>query len=423
MPVQLVRNDITKIHCDAIVNAANSSLLGGGGVDGAIHRAAGRGLLKECMTLGGCKTGQAKVTGGYNLPCRYVIHTVGPKWRGGNDGERQLLESCYRESLRLAEEKGCESVAFPLISSGIYGYPKDQALRVAMDVISEFVMEHDMLVYLVMFDKASCQIGGKLFSDIQAYIDDNYVALHTDVNYEMMREVQESQLFEMEDEEPCVMEPQKAMWQEDEEAWQALSSGVREEKTLASRFRWPRRRRDADEEPFGAARSCPVKWQKDEEPIAMPFAEESVTVPNGENPIAMASAMEPTMMPYAAAAPSLEELVNQVDESFSQMLLRKIDEKEMTDAQCYKKANIDRKLFSKIRKDVHYKPSKTTAIAFAIALELPLEETKDMLMKAGFALSHSNKFDIIIEYFIQHKNYNIFEINEALFTFDQSLLG
>lgn len=376
MPVKLVRNDITKIHCDAIVNAANSSLLGGGGVDGAIHRAAGRGLLKECMTLGGCKTGQAKVTGGYNLPCRYVIHTVGPKWRGGNDGERELLESCYRESLRLAKEKGCESVAFPLISSGVYGYPKDQALRVAMDVIGDFVMEHDMLVYLVMFDKASCQIGEKLFSDIQAYIDDHYVELHLDENYEMMREAQESQLFGME-----------------------------------------------DEEPFEATRSCPVKWQEDEEPITMPYAEEPVTAPNGEKPIAMASAMEPTTMPYAAAAPSLEELVNQVDESFSQMLLRKIDEKEMTDAQCYKKANIDRKLFSKIRKDVYYKPSKTTAIAFAIALELSLEETKDMLMKAGFALSHSNKFDIIIEYFIQHKNYNIFEINEALFTFDQSLLG
>ncbi len=423
MPVKLVRNDITKIHCDAIVNAANSSLLGGGGVDGAIHRAAGRGLLKECMTLGGCKTGQAKVTGGYNLPCRYVIHTVGPKWRGGNDGERELLESCYREFLRLAKEKGCESVAFPLISSGVYGYPKDQALRVAMDVIGDFVMEHDMLVYLVMFDKASCQIGEKLFSDIQAYIDDHYVELHLDENYEMMREAQESQLFGMEDEESCEMEPRGAMWQGDEEAWQAPSSGVREEKTLASRFRWPRQRKDADKELFEATRFCPVKWQEDEEPITMPYAEESVTAPNGEKPIAMASAMEPTTMPYAAAAPSLEELVNQVDESFSQMLLRKIDEKEMTDAQCYKKANIDRKLFSKIRKDVYYKPSKTTAIAFAIALELSLEETKDMLMKAGFALSHSNKFDIIIEYFIQHKNYNIFEINEALFTFDQSLLG
>lgn len=388
MPVRLVRNDITKIQCDAIVNAANSSLLGGGGVDGTIHRAAGEELLMECRMLGGCKTGQAKVTRGYRLPCRYVIHTVGPVWRGGTNGERELLESCYRESLRLAEEKGCESVAFPLISSGIYGYPKDQALRVAMDVIGDFVMEHDMLVYLVMFDKASCQIGEKLFSDIQAYIDDHYVELHLDENYEMMREVQESQLFGMEDEEPCEMEPRGAMWQEDEEAWQAPSSGVREEKTLASRFRWPRRRRDADEEP-----------------------------------IAMASAMEPTMMPHAATAPSLEELVNQVDESFSQMLLRKIDEKEMTDAQCYKKANIDRKLFSKIRKDVYYKPSKATAIAFAIALELSLEETKDMLMKAGFALSHSNKFDIIIEYFIKKQNYNIFEINEALFAFDQSLLG
>lgn len=385
MPVKLVRNDITKIHCDAIVNAANSTLLGGGGVDGAIHRAAGLGLLKECMTLGGCKTGQAKVTAGYNLPCRYVIHTVGPKWRGGNQGERELLESCYRESLRLAEQKGCESVAFPLISSGVYGYPKDQALRVAMDVIGEFVMEHDMLVYLVMFDKASCQIGEKLFSDIQAYIDDNYVALHLDANYEMMRGMQESQLLWMEEEEPL-------------EGWRP---GMEDEEG----------QRNVGAVPFA------------KEPIAIPLAMKPAREPFDKEPIAIPSAMKPAREPFAVAAPSLEELVSQVDESFSQMLLRKIDEKEMTDAQCYKKANIDRKLFSKIRKDVHYKPSKTTAIAFAIALELSLEETKDMLMKAGFALSHSNKFDIIIEYFIRKQNYNIFEINEALFAFDQSLLG
>ncbi len=396
MPVQLVRNDITKIHCDAIVNAANSSLLGGGGVDGAIHRAAGRELLKECMTLGGCKTGQAKVTGGYKLPCRYVIHTVGPKWRGGNDGERQLLESCYRESLRLAEEKGCESVAFPLISSGIYGYPKDQALRVAMDVISEFVMEHDMLVYLVMFDKASCQIGEKLFSDIQAYIDDNYVALHTDVNYEMMREVQESQLF----------------WTEDEASWKGQQSEMENDESMIPRP--------------AAMFSCPVQRQEEEEAqqdSSFRVMEKKSSASGFQRLKQRKEPDEETFDFVPMAAPSLEELVNQVDESFSQMLLRKIDEKEMTDVQCYKKANIDRKLFSKIRKDVHYKPSKTTAIAFAIALELPLEETKDMLMKAGFALSHSNKFDIIIEYFIKKQNYNIFEINEALFAFDQSLLG
>ncbi len=178
MPLQIIRNDITKLNCDAIVNAANPTLLGGGGVDGAIHRAAGRGLLLECMRLGGCKVSQAKLTRAYKLPCRYVIHTVGPKWKGGQSGERELLESCYRESMRLAIESGCESVAFPLISSGIYGYPKDRALRVAVDIITSFLIEHDMLVYIVVFDKAAFQISEKLFTDITAYIDDKYVDTH-----------------------------------------------------------------------------------------------------------------------------------------------------------------------------------------------------------------------------------------------------
>ena len=333
MPLEIVRNDITKMTVDAIVNAANESLLGGGGVDGAIHYAAGQELLAECKTLGWCKTGKAKITGGYNLPAKYVIHTVGPIYEDGKHGEKALLESCYRESLALAKEHNCETVAFPLISSGVYGYPKDQALKVAIDVISDFLLENEMKVYIVIFDKAAYKISEKLFSDIAEYIDDNYVDEHTDYCREIIR----------------MNAPMQA------------SVGLFE------------------------ADLCECKALLSED--------------------------------------DLDAKLKQIDESFSQMLLRKIDEKGMTDAECYKKANIDRKLFSKIRSDVHYKPSKPTAIAFAISLELSLDETEDMLKKAGFALSHSNKFDIIIEYFISKGNYNIFEINEALFAFDQSLLG
>ena len=326
---------------DAIVNAANSSLLGGGGVDGCIHRAAGPELMAECKTLGGCETGSAKITGAGKLPCKYVIHAVGPRWLGGKRGERNQLISCYRTSLALAKDKECETVAFPLISSGIYGYPKDQALRIAIDTISEFLLEDDMTVYIVIFDRKAYQISGKLYADIAEYIDDNYVDEHSD-NYS----VRLRRLNALRDLEPICEEADEAI--------------------------------------------API--------LSMPMA-------------------------APKKAKSLDEALGQIDESFSGMLLRKIDESGMTDAQCYKKANIDRKLFSKIRSDKLYKPSKPTAIAFAIALELSLDETKDVLMKAGFALSHSNKFDIIIEYFIENENYNVFEINEALFAFDQSLLG
>ena len=187
MPLEIVRNDITKMSVDAIVNAANMTLLGGGGVDGAIHCAAGPQLLEECRTLHGCRTGEAKITHGYRLPCKYVIHTAGPIWQDGHHGERELLTACYRNSLELADKYHCESVAFPLISSGVYGYPKAQALKVAMDTITQFLLDHDMTVYIVVFSKDAFEVSSKLLPDIEAYIDDVYVDERLSVPSESMR--------------------------------------------------------------------------------------------------------------------------------------------------------------------------------------------------------------------------------------------
>ena len=327
MPLYIVRNDIVKMRTDAIVTAADRSLRGSGGADGCIHRAAGPALDEACRRLGGCEVGQAKLTGGYALPCRYVIHTVGPRWQGGHCGEAELLSACYRNALALAKAHDCETIAFPLIASGVYGCPKELALRIAVDTISAFLQNADMTVYLVVFDRASYRIGSRLYADIAAYIDDRYAEAHTDTRRRNMMPL------------------------------------------------------------FGDAIGAACG---------------SVT---------------------AAKLLSLDDALRGLDESFTEMLLRKIDERGMTDAECYKKANISRKLFSKIRSDRQYRPSKPTAIAFALALELPYDEMTDMLRKAGFALSHSNKFDIIIEYFVQNGIYNIMEINEALFAFDQNLLG
>lgn len=317
MPIKIIRQDITKIKCDAIVDPTDMHYSHGGGVDAAIHEAAGDELYRACLEQGTLEVGKAVITPAFALHCKYVIHTVGPWWRGGEYGEEVLLRSCYRESLKLAIANKCKRIATPLIASGTFGFPKDKVLKIAVDEISAFLLENEMLVYIVVFDKTSYSISEKLFSDVTSFIEDNY---------EEERFLFKASRIEMCDCAPCLSD-------------------------------------------------------------------------------------------------SLDDMLNQIDESFSQMLLRKIDEKGMTDAQCYKKANIDRKLFSKIRSDIHYKPSKRTALAFAISLELTLDETEDMLRKSGFALSHSNKFDIIIKYFISHGNYNIYEINEVLYQFDQNSLG
>ena len=331
MSLFFVRQDITKMKVDAIVNAANNSLLGGGGVDGAIHRAAGPGLKNECAKLNGCGTGEVKITGGYDLPCKKVIHTVGPVWKGGQFGEALLLRSCYRKSLELAKENGLASIAFPLISSGAYGYPKDQALSIAVTAIREFLNEEDMDVYLVIFDRESFAVSKRLCDEVREYVDNNY---------------------------------------------------VEKEVVLGNRSRggWY----DVSCEPLFDA----IEYS-----------------------------------PNCCKKATLEEVLDNLDESFSEMLFRLIDEKGMTDVECYKKANVDRKVFSKIRNTKVYRPSKTTAVAFAIALELPLDRAKRLIELAGYSLTHNNKFDVIIEYFIKAKKYDIFEINEVLFEFDQKLLG
>lgn len=355
MPLEIVRNDLTRMAVDAIVNAANPTLLGGGGVDGAIHRAAGPQLLEECRALNGCRTGEAKLTGGYHLPCRYVIHTVGPVWQGGTHGERAQLAACYQSSLTLAKAYGCETVAFPLISTGAYGYPKAQAMQAAVETITAFLMENDMTVYLVVFSKDAFELSGKLIHDVKAYIDDVYVDEHTDETRERMR------------------------------IWYPASESIM--------YNYPVASMDAD------ASSSGQPMQMDE-----------------------AAPLDELLEPIDETT-SLDELLAQMDEGFSQALIRKIDEKHMTDAECYKRANIDRRLFSKIRSNPGYRPGKPTVLAFAIALRLTLTETRELLAKAGFALSHSSKTDIVVEYCIRTKHYDVIEINQILFELDLPLLG
>ena len=334
MTFKIVRNDITKMPTEAIVNAANVSLKMGGGVCGAIFSAAGaKELQNECDKIGRCEVGEAVITKGYNLSAKYIIHTAGPIWNGGTSNEKELLYNSYKNSLELARENGIESIAFPLISSGIYGYPKDKALQVAISAISDFLSLNEMEIYLVIYGKEAMLVSEKLFSSIEKFIDDNYV----------------------------------------------------EEHFINQRYRG----------------------------IESYELQDSVDL--------LLKEMSPA--PESPTIRSLAGLIDQIEESFVEMLFRLIDEKGMTDIETYKKANVDRKLFSKIRSNMDYSPSKMTAISFAIALKLNLDETRDLLKKAGYALSRSNKFDLIIEFFIQEKIYDIFEINEALFSFDQTTLG
>jgi len=345
MPFEIIRNDITKVKADAIVNAANTKLKQGGGVCGAIFAAAdAEALQKECDAIGGCKVGEAVITKGYNLPAKFIIHAVGPVWHGGESGEDALLRSAYRNSLDLAKQRKLKSIAFPLISSGIYGYPKDLALKAATETIEAFLAENEMMITLVVYDSKAFELGEKLYKSVTKYIEENYEERYYPQDRRRRMENLEAREFES----------------------------------------------DKDLMAYNLPHPAPA-------PAQAPFAAET------------------------KGFRSLDDI--KLDETFSKMLLRLIDEKGKTDTEVYKKANIDRKLFSKIRSNTNYQPRKTTVLAFAVALELSLDETKDLLGKAGFALSHSYVLDIIIEYFIADGTYNIFEINETLFAFEQPLLG
>ncbi|MBQ7858285.1 MAG: macro domain-containing protein [Oscillospiraceae bacterium] len=331
MPFEIVRHDITRMTVDAIVNTANPRPVIGRGVDSRIHEMAGPELLAARQQIGNIAPGCAAVTPGYGLQAKFVIHVVGTQWRGGMFGESMLLRSCYDSALTLALENGCQSIAFPLISTGTYGFPKDKALQIAISVFSAFLLKHELQIYLVVFDGDSYRLSEKLFRRVASYIDERYA-------------------------DACL------------------------QKSAAPRRRL-RRRSEA---------MC-----------------EGAAMDDGISAVPM----------------SLADRLKQADAGFTETLLRLIDRSGKKDSEIYKRANLSKQHFSKIRNNPDYRPTKPTAVALAIALELDLEQTKDLLARAGYALSNSSKFDLIILYFIEQGNYNIIEINMALYEFDQSLLG
>lgn len=343
MPFTIERNDIAKVHADVLVNAANEQLAPGGGVCGALFEGAGyQQMLAACRAIGRTPTGSAAVTPGFDLPCRWVVHAVGPVWRGGAHGEEQLLRESYRSTFAEVVRLGASSVAFPLISAGIYGYPIRDALRIAREETAAFLDEHDdVRATLVVFTRDVIVQGGRHLADLRAYIDDTYVESSPHMRCRM-------------DEVPHM--DASAMVQMD-----AMVAPGRAPETV-----------------FAGA-------------------------PRDKNELA--------------------DLLDHLDEPFSTTLLALIDARGLTDAQVYKRANISRQLFAKIRSNPAYKPTKPTAVALGMALELTYDELQDLLARAGLTLSRSSKFDVIIEFFVMRGDYDIFDVNGALFAFDQPLLG
>jgi len=361
MPFEIVRNDITKMHVDAIVNPTNANLYGTAGVDGVIHDIEGPRLREETAKMGVLAPGECVITKALELPAAHIIHTVGPIWTDGKSGEEGILRNCYKNALELAQSRGFESIAFPLISSGAYGFPKDVALSTAVRSIGEFLLFNEMTVYLVVYDTKSYQLSEHLFISVEAYIDDHYTEQHDDKQYD--------------DKQHSVNRFSEGRINDNQRMFRSRSRTAEESASFA----------------YDKEVSNLVKVVRSEE--------------------------------IKSKKKSLEDVVNHLEASFSESLLRLIDEKGLKDPEVYKKANVTKQTFSKIRNNSQYNPTKQTVLAFAIALQLNLDEAQDLLLKSGFALSKSNHFDLIMRYFFESENYDIFEINEVLFAYGENLLG
>lgn len=376
MPFSIVRDDISRVHADVLVNAANVRLAPGGGVCGALFSAAGFDEMRAaCEAIGGCATGDAVATPAFNLPARWCVHAVGPIWRGGRAHEEELLHRCYRSAFARAVELGARSVAFPLISAGIYGFPVERALAIAREEVTAFLRHHDeVALTLVVFERAVVQMGNALVEQVQEYIDDEYV----DSSSFMRRDMGELE--------------RELQWTEDASA--PLSVEMAEPVAL------------------------PECLQEDDASIAAPrpFVAANIRMPGAAMPGVPSRA-------GATLDAEIAQLVATLDAPFSTTLLALIDARGMTDAEVYHRANISRQLFSKIRGNESYRPSKQTVVALAIALELDMSATQDLLARAGFTLSKSSKFDVIVRFFIERGIYDLFQLNEVLFAYDLPLVG
>ena len=381
MPFQIIREDITRVKADAIVNTANPGPRVGRGTDHDVYCAAGyEQLLEARKKIGEIARGEAAVTDAFGLPAKYLIHTVGPVWRGGTDGEQKTLASCYRKSLLLAEQLGCGSIVFPLISAGTYGFPKDLALETALGEFRRFLEDHEMEITLAVYDRSAYELSAQLVDSVKAFIDDRYIGRK---NQELLAESAADFDQSLSDHDISAF-PSNL---NEEDDW---ITGVHSEPSYS--FRRPRRER-----PQGFGTQLPA-------PAPLPSAAASETE-------------------RKARKQSLKDLIRHTGDSFQTRLFSLIDKKALTDAEVYKKANLDRKLFSKIRCNPEYLPKKKTAVALAMALELNMDETLDLLGRAGIALSDSSRFDLIIMYCIENRIYDLFTVNALLFEYDQPLLG